>query len=61
MSDYADHFWGMATSYGIALLGIVSTDNLMFLLGAVLLVVRLLYEAIRLYRYIKNPNGDANE
>lgn len=59
--DHLDNFWSALTTYGISLLGMLggtlSAEAIVFWLGAVLLVVRLLYETIRLVRYIRTGEG----
>lgn len=62
ISEFIHSTGGAFTSYGLAFLGLLSTEAVMVQLGALLLIVRLLYEAIRLWRYIFNPTkGDTDE
>lgn len=48
--------YSAVTSYVLALFGMVADLGPSVILGSLLLIVRLCYEAIRLYRYIyQNP------
>lgn len=51
-----DNLRSALTSYGLAFMGMISTDNLAVNLGLLLLVVRLLYETLRLWRAITKGN-----
>ena len=47
----------MLTTYGLALMGFFSTEAILSTLGALLLVVRLSYETLRLFRAFRNPES----
>lgn len=49
-------FESASTTFGMSLLAILSQDNVLFLLGALLAAVRLCHEIVRLWRYILNPD-----
>lgn len=59
MEQVFDHLASSLTSYSIAGVGLVSQQNVMFTLGALLLLVRLIYDVVRLIRYIKDPKHAA--
>lgn len=56
-----DNAWSALTTYGLALIGMLSTDNIVAILGAALLVVRLAYETVRLRRYLADKDADDDE
>jgi hypothetical protein len=43
------------TSYFVAGVGLLSQANVMFVLGAAVMVVRLIYDTVRLIRYLRDP------
>ena len=61
MGHHFDNLWSAITTYGLSFLGMLggslTAEAVVFYLGAVLLVVRLLYETIRLIRYIRTGEG----
>ena len=61
MNEYIDNLVGAATSYLIAAFGLLSPEGIMFTLGAATLAVRLIYDGVRLYRYIRDPQHMAGE
>lgn len=59
--EQLNDLWSAVTTYGIAFLGMLggtlSAELIVFWLGAILLVVRLLYEGLRLWRYWHTGEG----
>lgn len=53
--DGGSSAYSAVTSYILALFGMVADLGPSVILGSLLLIVRLLYEAIRLWRYINDP------
>ena len=41
---------------GIGVSGVISQADIMFALGALVMLVRLVMDAVRLIRYLRNPN-----
>lgn len=56
MSPWLENVTQSTSSYFIAFVGMASTEALMFALGFVALLIRVAYDSIRLFRYIKNPD-----
>lgn len=57
MTHHIDTLSQSVTSYIIALLSMTSLNDVAVLLGVLLALVRLIYDTVRLYRYICNPNA----
>lgn len=59
MTENFEHFQSSVTSYfvgGIGVSGVISQADIMFALGALVMLVRLVMDAVRLFRYLRNPN-----
>lgn len=56
MIHYFDNLQSSLTSYFVAGVGMLSQANIMFILGALVMLVRLIYDTIRLIRYLRDPN-----
>lgn len=61
MTDIFDNIASSMSSYFMGGVGVLSQQNIMFILGAGVLVVRLLYDTTRLIRYIRDPKHRAPE
>ncbi len=56
MLHHFDNFQSSVTSYFVAGVGMLSQANVMFALGAAVMLVRLVYDTIRLIRYLRDPS-----
>jgi hypothetical protein len=54
--DHFNSFTSSATSYFVGLWGLIASETFVASLGALILVVRLAYDSLRFYRYLKNPH-----
>lgn len=56
LNGWLEYFSDALTSYFFAFLGMASTEAMLATLGAIALIIRVIYDAIKLYRYIKDPD-----